>query len=513
MLLQYRPPRFSDIDLIVFDALVRRDHPLRLALQVIDFIALRQIVEPSYKNTHSGRPAYEPLVLIKLVMLCFRDRLSDRQVIERASTDIAYRFFLQLGLSDALPDPSLLTYFRARLQDDGFQKLFDNIVKQAKQAGLLKERLRILDCTHILADASVPTTLQLLAQLRDRVLEAATIFDPERVAGERLKVIELRTATDGLAASQRLSARITHAFELRDWMNQLSPPADAADNPQWQQFQEQLKLLCKVLLECGDPKLGDRTRSAVDPDARRGRHGDFFDGFQAATMMDADSEIITSVDVRPANNDEAASIPALVRAEENAQDTDIETVSIDKAGCNGKLLRELQDPAGLNLNVIVPPKDEPQSALFKPQQFEQSVDGKSVTCPAGKTSYTHQHAPSKHAQIYRFDAATCASCPLLAQCMAKAPRTMGRTVTKTDYEAEHQGVREKAQTEEYASVRREHPAIERKQAEMIRQHGLRRARYRGLTKVRCQLLMTATVVNIKRLIKLLGGKCVFSRAR
>lgn len=502
MLSEFRAPVYSEMDLAVFDAVVRRDHPLRLALQVIDFQALRQRIVSFYSNKPVGRRPIEPLVMIKLEMLMYRDRLSDRQVIERAATDMSYRLFLGLGLQDDLPDPSSLTYFRARLGEEGYRDLFTEVVIQAKSAGVLKERLRITDCTHLIADMATPATLELLAQIRDRLLTSAAVFDSQRVAGERLRLVSLRETTRDLSIAQRLAARVTHGRELVAWMNTLTPPAD--DNSAWQRFQQDLALLGKVLGESEDPQVGNRTRSAVDPDARRGRHGAFYDGYRTSTVMDADSEIITNVDVQPANSDEAAGIPALIRQEEAALGTDVESLSIDGAGFNGPVLRELQDPDGLNLNVIVPAKSEPETNLFAPQQFLKSEDGQLVTCPAGQTSPSRQYDQAKHVTIYRFAASSCASCPLLAQCMAKAPAKMGRTVRKNDYEAEHQQARAKAETAESQAVRREHPAIERKQSEMIRQHGGRRARYRGLPKVRCQMLMTALVTNVKRLVKLLS---------
>lgn len=507
MLLDELPPVFSEIDLAVFDAVVRRDHPLRLSLQVIDFQELRKRVAPFYSK-ELGRPSIEPLVMIKLEMLMYRDRLSDRHVIERASTDIAYRFFLGLGLNDALPEPSSMCYFRARLGEDGYRKIFNESVAAAKRSGLLKDRMRITDCTHLLADAATPATVNLIAQLRDRLLSSGSVFASERVAGERLRLVSLRESTKGLSVALRLSARVTHCRELLDWMEPLVPPADAADNAAWQRFRQDLALLGKVLGESEQPAAGDRTRSAVDPDARRGKHGDFYDGYRSSTVMDPDSEIITNVDVQPANSDEAACIPELIRQEEAAHGTDIEAVSIDGIGFNGAVLRELQDPNGLNLNVIVPPKREPETTLFTSEQFSKSDDGQKLTCPAGQTSQYRQRDEAKHVTIHRFDAALCASCPLLAQCMAKAPDKMGRSVRKNDYEVEYQQARQKALTEEYKAARREHPAIERKQSEMIRQHGCRRARYRGLLKSRCQMLMTATVVNMKRLTKLLGGPFV-----
>ncbi|MEM3486319.1 MAG: transposase, partial [Candidatus Methanomethyliaceae archaeon] len=43
---------------------------------------------------------------------------------------------------------------------------------------------------------------------------------------------------------------------------------------------------------------------------------------------------------------------------------------------------------------------------------------------------------------------------------------------------------------------------ERKQAEMVRFHGLRKARYFGLAKVRLQAYFTAALVNLKRIVTL-----------
>ena len=53
-------------------------------------------------------------------------------------------------------------------------------------------------------------------------------------------------------------------------------------------------------------------------------------------------------------------------------------------------------------------------------------------------------------------------------------------------------------------MRAEHPKIERKLSELVRRHGARRARYRGLVKVLCQELMSALVTNVKRMVKLVS---------
>ena len=91
------------------------------------------------------------------------------------------------------------------------------------------------------------------------------------------------------------------------------------------------------------------------------------------------------------------------------------------------------------------------------------------------------------------------------KCLAN-PTTKSRTVIKNDYEAEYKAAQAKAQTPEYAKVRKEHPAIERKLSELVRRHDLRHARYWGLSKVLRQALLSGVAVNLKRMVKLCTQK-------
>jgi hypothetical protein len=58
--------------------------------------------------------------------------------------------------------------------------------------------------------------------------------------------------------------------------------------------------------------------------------------------------------------------------------------------------------------------------------------------------------PQERSRVYRFSAATCRTCPLMVQCMKQAPRRRGRTVRKSEYQAEHDRVGQKATTPAYA---------------------------------------------------------------
>ena len=63
----------------------------------------------------------------------------------------------------------------------------------------------------------------------------------------------------------------------------------------------------------------------------------------------------------------------------------------------------------------------------------------------------------------------------------------------------------------YAAVRKEHPAIERKLAELVNRHDARHARYRGQPGVLWQMLMTGVVVNLKRIVRLLADGARLAR--
>lgn len=505
MLYDPTPPRLSDFDQRIFDTIVSDDHFLRKVLVVVRWDDFHEILADSYTRD-LGRPAESPVLMLKLEYLRYHYNLSDREVIRRAETDIAFRYFLQLGVRGWLPDPSSLCVFRGRLGTVGFRKVFRQVVRTAREHGVVKDRLRIKDATHVIGNVAVPTALALVAQTRDKLLAAAEPFAPLMVEGERVNLEMLRESTKSHKPEDRLAVRVAHLREMLIWADELTLGEEAgpAENHcGWQTFLAQRDLAHKILADQEHPQAGDKTRSTTDPDVRRAKHGDWYDGYSVDLSMDADSEIITEVNVLPANGDEAADAVELIRQEEEAHGNDIQAMSIDGAGFNGAMLRELEDPDGLNVDTYVPPSKEPDTQRFTPQDFEEDAERGVVTCPAGQTSKSRQRDSSKQTTFYRFDADVCRSCPLMAKCLKGTPqKKFGRTVRKTDYQVEYQRARDKATTAQYAEVRREHPKIERKLGEVMNRHGGRRARYRGRWKVLIQELMACAAANVKRLVRL-----------
>lgn len=502
---------FGEFDERVFAAIVPADHYLRRVAAAIDFECCRPLLADAYSAT-MGRPAIDPIRMLKILFLRFHYRLSDRQVMVRTQTDMAFRWFLGLGLGEAVPNHTNGTHFRNRIGEERFGQVFQGIVTQAREHGLVRDRLRLKDATHQFGDAADLQPLALAAQVRDYLLQAAEPFFAEWVKEQRLRVEALRQTTAEWPDDERLSARVEQlrefAVELRERVAVLSPPAPA-DARKRQRLDRALAVTAKMLADRDDPEAKDRLASATDPDARVGKHGRFYVGYMLDLAIDADSEIITAVNVLPGNGAEAADAITLIKQEEAAQGNDVEGISIDGAGYNGPVLRELTDAAGLNLDVTVPPPTPVERKTFGPERFTLTVldEGKAeLTCPNQQRTRQRERTEKETGWKYVFKPSQCAGCPMREQCLQNAQSRNGRTVIKNDYEAEYQRVAEKARTAEYAQTRREHPKIERKLNEVARHQGARRACYRGLGNVLRQALLTTLVVNVKRIVKLLAQK-------
>ncbi len=498
----------SAFDLAVFQAVVPQDHHLRKVMACINFEVFRPRLIGNY-DPDFGRPAIDPVRMLKILFLRFHYRLSDRQVMERTVTDMAFRWFLTLGVHAAIPDHTNGTHFRQRIGVENFQQVFQDVVTQAREQGLVSDRLRLKDATHLFADVAKVGPLPLVAQVRERLLQAAEPLFAEWVRQERALFATLRQMTAELPDEERLAHRVEH---LRGLATTLQPqladlPSPEKESNHAQRLQRALAVAFKLLADRADPEVGDKLVSVNDPDARNGKHGQFYVGYLVDVAMDADSEIITALNVLPANGVEAADAATLIHQEEEAQGNDVQGLSMDGAGYNGPVLHELTDPEGLNLDVTVPPPPMPERTTFGPERFTLQVldDGSRVlTCPAGQTSRPRQHNTHPTATQFVFKAESCATCPLREQCFPNPARKTGRTVVKNDYQADYDKVQTKAMTPEYEQTRRVHPKIERKLNELARHHRCRRACFRGKPKVLVQTLLTALVVNVKRIVKLLA---------
>lgn len=427
----------TEIDTLVFEKLVPPDHSLRRVKQLIDFERFRDLVADCYSPA-MGRTAHDPVRMIQLAFLQFPDILSDREVIATAQVNVAFRFFLDLSLDSRWPVPSFLTQCRMRLGTERHQVLFDQLVTQAREYGLIRDRLRLKAATHVLADIAVPSTLRLVAQMRQRLLDTARPYAPEQVATDEAEAALVRQATADLPDTDRLVARVTHRRALVAWadlVQQTLGALPAAPDPVRTRFEAALTLAHHVLADRDDPDKGAKVRSLVDPDARCGKHGAYCDGYLLDISLDADSELLTALHVLPGNGDETRDAPTLVAAEQQAQGNTIEALSSDGVGWTGEVLQTLSAPEGGGVTVYVPPPPLVETPFFGPEAVVLDAEHGVVTCPGGHQTATKARKARNSGWQFVCARRHGAACPLQAQCLPTLPQQKGRSVTKHDSQA------------------------------------------------------------------------------
>ena len=521
----------SERDLELYDRLLPNDSLLLRLLHVIPWQRFETKLRGYYAATTVGQPEYCALRLLKLELLAYLYRLSRARTIERAACDLHWKFFLQLPVDAVMPDETTLFCFRRRLGTEGFTELLDELVGVARDAGVLGSRLRIKDATHVVADIATPTTIGLFSQLRRRLIAAIGPIDPAAAAQFEAdaEAMAARDRLEGSSDAERLAARVEIVRDLRSWIEAFFGDDDDddddedRDDPPRRRLRQAGDLAGKILDDLDHPGGGDRTLSVVDPDARCGFHHGFFDGYLLDVLVDADSEIVTAVGTLPANGHEAADAVKLIAHEEAAAAergaaVDIEALSIDAIGFNGPVLDQLHDVRGLDVEVYVPVRDfEAVGEGYGADRFEVIGDGDRLRCPGGHLSGGPQRAGASkpHEVRYQFATAGCRGCALRFACDPAGfvrVGSRGRRVRINLHAAAYERARSVASGEAYAEVRRRHGLVERKLGEMVRHHGGRRARHRGIGAVGIEHVMLAMAVNFKRLAKLLVGTSPWQRA-
>ena len=100
------------MDLVRIEELVPQDHLLRKVTDLIDFSFIYDQVRHLY-CTNNGRPSTDSVVVIKYALPGYLYGIgSERQIEQDINDRIAFRWFLELNLSDKSPDHSTISQLR-----------------------------------------------------------------------------------------------------------------------------------------------------------------------------------------------------------------------------------------------------------------------------------------------------------------------------------------------------------------------------------------------------------------
>jgi transposase len=136
---------------------VPQDHPLRPMRKMVDGALRRMSRRLGKLYSKRGRPSIPPEQLLRALLLQVLYSIrSERMLMEQLNYNLLFRWFVGLNMDDKVWDSSTFSKNRGRLlEGDIAQAFFDEVLKQAREEGLLSDEHFTVDGTLLEAAASL----------------------------------------------------------------------------------------------------------------------------------------------------------------------------------------------------------------------------------------------------------------------------------------------------------------------------------------------------------------------
>ncbi|MGV8082544.1 MAG: IS1182 family transposase [Coriobacteriia bacterium] len=437
--------RQTKAEFVTIEDLVPADHLLRKIDAVIDFTFVNEICRPYY-CADNGRPAIEPVILFKMLLVGYLFGIrSERRLVSEVSVNVAYRWFLGYGLTDKIPDASVIWQNRRRrfAGTDVAQRIFDGIVSQAISAGLVSGEVLYSDSTHLKANANKRK------------------FTEEQVTASTLHYFEdLDSEVD------------------EDRENRGKKPLDRSGGTP-------------------PPKKRWIKKSTTDPESgfmhRDGKPKGFF--YLDHRTVDARANIVTDVFVTPGNSNDTGPYIERLKAQKEKFGFPVAAVGLD-AGYNTNALCRKLVQLGVK-GALGRRRGNHAKGRWGKYRYRYLADLDLYVCPQG-CMLAYATTDREGYRHYRADKVSCADCPVNGKCLA--PKQDAKTIYRHIWEDHKDACAAFTRTPEGRAVyARRKETIERSFADAKELHGLRYARMRGVAKVTEQCLLTAAAQNMKKM--------------
>jgi transposase len=478
-------------------------------------------------SADNGRVAIEPVLLLGVSVLQFLDGLPDRAAVEMLRYHAGWSFALNRQLGDELFHPTTLVNFRQRMIDHGLSSIcFQSILDGLVEAGLVTRKARQrLDSTQVFGLVArmsrlecVRETLRLALQELETTLGAVSRPEFWSVLRERYVENKLDYRADSSVLIQKMKLAGGDAAQLLAWVR------ERADKTPGQG--EQVKLLERVwnehfeldesgALEQRPAQPPGAVQNPHDPEAQwaakgQGKQRKEHVGYKvqvAETVAEnpvskgePTPNFITSMVTQPAIGSDEAGLP-LVEQEQSSMGLEPpDELYVDAAYVSAERLAQAQ---AQGREIIGPAQPAPvKDGRFSIEKFDICVEQRRAVCPAGQsnTQCSRLEVQATGRVSYRFEFSTqCHACSFRAQCVGKDQKH--RTVVVGEHHTHLQARRQEQRTERFKQKARRRNAIEGTQSELVRAHGLRHARYRGLAKMKLQSYLAGAACNVKRWLR------------
>lgn len=448
-----------EMSMIILETYVPKNHLLRKVDQSINFRFIYDLVEPLYSKI--GRPSIDPIQLFKLL---FINHLygynSMRRTIEETKVNLAYRWFIGLGVEESVPH---------------FSDFSKNYTRKFSQ---------LVDVIHPIT--GVLETKSVFAAVFDCILSQAYEKDFIRAAHIYMDSTHIKAN-----ANKRKSEEVFIVEERKSYQDALDQECDT--------YSEKTGINPAKDVE---PEIKRIKQSTVDPESgnfHKGEHEKQF-AYLAQTTCDQNGFIL-GVKLNPGNlHDSRTFTPAFDEVHQVFGKL-IRSVGVDAGYKVPHIARELIERKITPLMPYTRPKgkknNEDELNVVK-KKFEYDISADVYVCPNGKILTPRSISKESGYITYRSSSKDCKHCPLRENCLSKTSPT--KSVQRhlwQSYLDEVELIRRTQYHSQYYALRKQ--TIERNFGDGKEQYGLRYTRYRGLNKVQDYLYLLFASMNIKKI--------------
>lgn len=225
--------------------------------------------------------------------------------------------------------------------------------------------------------------------------------------------------------------------------------------------------------------------------------GEIKPGYKQHTVADGKKRVVLGLSVTPGDIQEHDEAVALVDEAMKHLEKPPEAVCADRAYGSGENASAMGDRGIRLVSPPAKPKTYTGERYFTTEAFAFDEGEDCFTCPAEKVLVYVATEKKRGRRIYHARRSDCRGCLLKSQCTVSDRRQL----KVTRHHASLVRLRADARTDDFKKLYASRaPVIEGVFAEAKEWHGLRRARRRGLSKMKVQCLLVAAVLNLKRLM-------------
>jgi transposase len=382
------------------------------------------VFEARCRNDEGGAPAYDPAVLLKIILLAYsRGITSSRQIERLCRENVLFRAIS----ADSQPHFTTIAHFIATL-DGEITTIFRDVLLVCDEAGLIGKEMFAVDGVKLPSNASKEWS----GSQKDYSKKIEKMERAVRHLTERHRQADESAEDEGLGAARA------------------------------KQQQTLQRAIDKVrgFLQRHEDKVGARGRikqsNITDNESAKMRTSKgVMQGYTAVALVDGKHQIVVNAEAYGEGQEHGLLIPMLEGARQHFS-TDVfhsAGVLADAGYCseeNARYLTDQQidgyladpqfrqrDPRFIDAARHRPTRPEEPFAKpkrdirFQPQDFQIAADRSHAICPAGKRLYRngrHRDLNGFEAIHFRGNKSDCRDCALRVQCLRHPERTVERQV-------------------------------------------------------------------------------------